>query len=97
MTFLASDQVRTWVMSQGTPQPVKVEVSAVHIIDHSKAFKIGAHVLAARTGDVAETDHELEQGVVTRVFDGVILEVQFDESNHKEYVPIENVSPPITD
>ncbi len=96
-TFLSSDQVRTWVMSQGNPQPVKVEASAVHIIDHGKPFKLGAHVLAARTGDLRETEHELEPGVVTGSIDGVILEVQFDTTHGKEYVPIENVALPIVE
>ncbi len=93
--YLVGDERAAWVVRQGNPHAIKVEAAAVRIVDHTRPFKQGQKVLAARTGEVAESDFELEPGKVTRVLDDVILEVQFDATNGKEYVPIENVSPPI--
>lgn len=95
VTFLVSDERAAWVIKQGSPpHAIKVEADAIRIIDHTKPFKIGAKVLAARTGEVRESDFELEPGTITRSIDEVIYEVHFDGGG-KEYIPVENLSAPI--
>jgi hypothetical protein len=95
VTFLVADDRVAWVVRQGQPHAMKVEAPAVRALDHTRPFKVGQRVVAARTGEVGETDFELEPGKVTRVLDDELVEVQFDATNGKEYVPVENVAPPI--
>jgi hypothetical protein len=95
VTYLATDGRSTWVLTQGTPHAVKVEAPAIQVIDHTKPFKVGASVMAARTGDLTPTEHVLEPGKITKIIDDAIIEVQFDATKSRENVPIENVSAPI--